>query len=133
MEANEEKKWVCVASCPCVVHLGGRHGWETLRRALQSRGEELLLEKLEALVLAESTEPEGSLGLDTEVAQARLEALPPPQALQETTRQALPPVAPSLLVAAPEVVAAPAPAPAPPPAPAPVKHLLEGEIDPNDL
>ena len=29
---------VCVAGCPCIVHLGGSRGWEELREALKSRG-----------------------------------------------------------------------------------------------
>lgn len=41
IEVTAEKKWVCVASCPCVVHLGGTKGWcHFLRDALRSRGEE---------------------------------------------------------------------------------------------
>lgn len=50
IEVTADKKWVCVASCPCVVHLGGSEGWcRFLREALKSRGEEELLEAVEAL------------------------------------------------------------------------------------
>ncbi|CAJ1406452.1 unnamed protein product [Effrenium voratum] len=43
---EKERKWVCIASCPCIVWVGGED-LEPLRRALQSRGEEHLLEGFE--------------------------------------------------------------------------------------
>eukprot|EP00439_Symbiodinium_sp_Y106_P068007 s48_g11.t1 len=43
-------KWVCVASCPCTIQVGGQRGFFELLAVLKSRNEEQLVKSLEAEV-----------------------------------------------------------------------------------
>lgn len=103
IEVTADKKWVCVASCPCVVHLGGSEGWcRFLREALKSRGEEELLEAVEALAAPRGPgSPGGPCGASQGAPTERISA-------SNLESQ----------LATPAVEAA---------------SLLEGEIDPDDL
>ncbi|CAE7256554.1 unnamed protein product [Symbiodinium natans] len=49
LEADAQKKWVCIASCPCTIQVGGGEAaLAELRLVLRSRNEEQLLKCLEA-------------------------------------------------------------------------------------
>lgn len=89
IEVTAEKKWVCVASCPCVVHLGGTKGWcHFLRDALRSRGEDELLEAVEALAASDEAQTTSGHGAAQEAPSApemssNLEAVLPASPLLE--------------------------------------------------
>lgn len=118
IEVTADKKWVCVASCPCVVHLGGSKGWcQFLRDALKSRGEDELLEAVEALAASDSKATsghgaaQGAPSAEPEIVASNLEVAVAP--LQHPQSALQPQMATPVLPASPPV--------------------LEGEIDPNDL
>lgn len=50
LEADAQMKWVCVASCPCTIQVGGQRGFFELLAVLKSRNEEQLVKSLEAEV-----------------------------------------------------------------------------------
>lgn len=50
LEADAQMKWVCVASCPCTIQVGGQQGFFELLAVLKSRNEDQLVKSLEAEV-----------------------------------------------------------------------------------